>query len=356
MLEANEFDKMICMEGALRCSCGLSYPIYNGIPRLIVPGELRPGRPDVDDAQQEDRRAGCKDGSGDNKAQIQSAFGYKWKRQKWWGLEGETAAVFKEWLFEKYGWRGNEEYNAFMSGKETCLDAGCGLGRETVRMARANDGALCIGIDLSASVDEAAEYARREGLKNVFFIQADLMAPPIKSGTIDFIISEGVLHHTPDTKKAFISLVPLLSKSGEIGVYVYRLKAPLREYADDYVRQRVSALPPDEAWVEMESLTKVGKILADVNAVIDIPEDVDALGIKAGKYDLQRFIYYNMFKCYWNDRMSFQENVHVNYDWYYPKYAWRHTEEEVAGWVQDEGLKIIHEYCEESGITIRAKR
>ena len=31
------------------------------------------------------------------------------------------------------------------------------------------------------------------------------------------------------------------------------------------------------------------------------PEDIPLLGIKAGHQDVQRFIYWNVFKCYWND-------------------------------------------------------
>jgi hypothetical protein len=30
----------------------------------------------------------------------------------------------------------------------------------------------------------------------------------------------------------------------------------------------------------------------------------------------------------WNGHLTFGENVHVNFDRYYPPYAWRHTEEE----------------------------
>ena len=76
--------------------------------------------------------------------------------------------------------------------------------------------------------------------------------------------------------------------------------------------------------------------------------------IKAGEYDLQRLIYYNMFKCYWNDRLSFEENVLVNFDWYYPRYARRHTEKEIESWLIEIGLDIIHQHVEEAGITTRA--
>jgi len=30
----------------------------------------------------------------------------------------------------------------------------------------------------------------------------------------------------------------------------------------------------------------------------------------------------------------------VNFDWYYPKYAWRQTEEEIKHWCEELNLKI----------------
>jgi hypothetical protein len=89
--------------------------------------------------------------------------------------------------------------------------------------------------------------------------------------------------------------------------------------------------------------TAWGKALWDTKAQVDVPEDVSVLGIKAGHYDVQRLVYYTMLKCYWNDRLSFDENVHVNFDWYTPRYAWRHTESEVRDCFARAGLTLVHE-------------
>ena len=287
--------------------------------------------------------------------QTQSTFGHKWTRQAWWGMEGESARVMEEWLLPRYGWPDPKAYADFMKTRHIMLDAGCGLAREALRMAQANLEAQVIGLELSECVDEAVRHARNRGVANAFYIQADLTAPPLKHASFDFIISEGVLHHTPDTRQAFQALVPLLAPGGEIEFYVYRKKAPLREYADDYIRNLIQDLPPDKAWEMMEPLTKLGKALFDLKTKIEVPEDVPVLGIKAGRYDIQRLIYYTMFKCYWNDRLSFDENVHINFDWYHPRYAWRHTEAEIRKWISDAGLTLVYENIEESGITVRAK-
>lgn|GEM_PF-190016 len=354
-----------CQEGVLICAdCPQWYPVTNGIPRLFIPGPLRP-----------DDEAFCSRWPAQiarlrlpvntllqsqpmttGRAQVQSSFGHKWTRQAWWGMEGESAKIMEEWLLPRYGWSDRTAYQAYLAPFRTMLDAGCGLGRETLRMAQANSQATVIGLELSECVDEAARHAKERHVTNAFYIQADLTAPPLKTGAFDFVFSEGVLHHTPDTRQAFMALAPLLAPGGEIAFYVYRKKAPLREFADDYIRTCIQGLPPDQAWTIMEPLTRLGKTLTDLKVEVDVPEDVTVLGIKAGRYDLQRLIHYSIFKCFWNDRMTFDENVLVNYDWYHPRYAWRHTVEEVRAWLQEAGLKVVHETIDEPGITMRGKR
>ena len=351
-----------CVEGLMRCArCAQWYPLTRGIARLLLPGRLRPNdRPFLERWRErlpsdlDSTAASPPEGAG--QAQVQAAFGHKWTRQSWWGMEGESARVIGEWLLPRYGWKSHEGYDSFFATRRRILDAGAGLGRETLRMAGASPRAQVYGLELSECVDEAASHARTRGAANVQFVQADLMAAPFPEGSFDFVLSEGVLHHTPDTRLAFRALARLVAPGGEIGFYVYRKKAPLREFADDHIRERLQGLPPEDAWRMMEPLTRLGQALANLNAEIDVPEDVAVLGVKAGRYDVQRLVYYTMFKCYWNQRLSFDENVQVNFDWYYPRYAWRHTEEEVRAWVSEMGMRVVHECVEESGITVRARR
>ena len=363
LLESFEWDDHgLCREGVLTCRvCRQWYPITHGVPRLFLPGPLRPDdRPFLARwGDRFERPASTLDKvdqpvTGDL-TQVQATFGYKWTRLNRWRMAGESARLVEEWLLPRYGWQDQSAYEAFMLTRSRMLDAGCGLGRESFRMARANPRALVIGLELSECVDEAIGYARKHGVANAFFVQGDLRVLPLKHASFDFILSEGVLHHTEDTQKALSALIPLLAPGGEIAFYVYRRKAPLREYADDFVRSLLQDLTPAEAWNTMESLTRLAKALSDLKVEIDVPEDVPVLGIRTGRYDIQRLIYYTMFKCYWNDRLSFEENVQVNFDWYAPRYSWRHTQEEVQGWIAGAGLRTMHETVDESGITVRAE-
>jgi hypothetical protein len=55
-------------------------------------------------------------------------------------------------------------------------------------------------------------------------------------------------------------------------------------------------------------------------------------------------------------RFSANLNDLVNFDWYHPPYASRHTEEEVRGWCAELGLAIEHLDNGEAGISVVAVR
>ena len=71
------------------------------------------------------------------------------------------------------------------------------------------------------------------------------MQLPFAPGTFDFVSSDQVIHHTPDARRAFADLAALLAPGGVFAVYVYRVKAPLRELADDWIRERATVMEPE---------------------------------------------------------------------------------------------------------------
>src|SRR3954469_9463917 len=59
----------------------------------------------------------------------------------------------------------------------TILEAGCGVGSQTVTLARRSPGARFLSIDISAeSLAEAERRVRADGLTNVEFRRADIFA------------------------------------------------------------------------------------------------------------------------------------------------------------------------------------
>ena len=138
--------------------------------------------------------------------------------------------------------------------------------------------------------------------------------------------------------------------------YVYRKKGPIREFTDDYIRARVAAMTPEEAWAKLMPLTKLGVTLGKLDIDIDIEEPIDFLEIPAGKINLQRFFYWHVCKAFYRSDFPLDEMHHINFDWFAPANAHRQTPEQVRAWCNDCGLEVEREILEEAGISIVARK
>lgn len=128
----------------------------------------------------------------------------------------------------------------------------------------------------------------------------------------------------------------------------------MREFVDEYIRKKISELPYEEAIKVCDQITELGKVLSEYNLKIKVP-NVDVLEIKAGEYELQRFVYHFFMKCFWNPQLSFKENSAINYDWYHPQICSKHTLEEVRTWFIENNLEIVFSNVDSYGITMRGK-
>ncbi len=284
------------------------------------------------------------------------SFKDKWEKNTDCAFENtntEGSDIFN-WILNRNGFNLTIEFSNYLSNKKRILDAGCGNGRVTslLRNFTNHDFTEIIGIDLVAA--KIAEENLKNS-KNVSFYQKDLLEDLSDLGLFDFIYCQEVLHHTSNPRQAFSNLVNLLNKDGEIAIYVYLKKAPIREYVDDFIRDKIADYPYEQALKVCEQITELGKTLSNLNIKINVP-DVEILEIKSGQYDLQRFIYHFFMKCFWNNELSFNDNAVINYDWYHPQLCSRHTLDEIQNWFKEEGLNIIHEHQDFYGITIRGKK
>lgn len=97
------------------------------------------------------------------------------------------------------------------------LEAGCGVGAQTIALARRSPGAQFTAVDISAaSVAEAERAAAAAGLANVQFRQADLFALPFASGSFDHVFVCFVLEHLPRPAEALDRLNALLRPGGTL--------------------------------------------------------------------------------------------------------------------------------------------
>lgn len=287
-----------------------------------------------------------------------NTFKDKWEQNKTLAFEEtirEGSEIFL-WILQRNGFAGVIEWKEYLKGWKRILDAGCGNGRVTALLRQhAPSITEIVGIDLISS-DIARENLEAYHLSNnVHLFEKDLLGDLEDLGKFDFIYCQEVLHHLSDPEGALHNLCSLLSSKGEIAIYVYRKKAPVREFTDDYLRSKISNLPYDKAIPICGQITELGKVLSQYGIKIQVPR-VEALKIEEGEYDLQRFVYHFFMKCFWNSNLTFQENAAINYDWYHPQIATRHTIEEVKEWFMREDISILHEHIDFYGITVRGKR
>lgn len=99
------------------------------------------------------------------------------------------------------------------------LEAGCGVGAQTVTLAANSPGAQITSVDISeASVREAEAKVRAAGFTNVRFRQGDLFALPFAPASFDHVFVCFVLEHLARPADALRTLKGLLKPGGTMTV------------------------------------------------------------------------------------------------------------------------------------------
>ena len=99
------------------------------------------------------------------------------------------------------------------------LEAGCGIGAQTVILAKNSPDAYFTSLDISADSLQRARIAiENEGITNVSFLQGDIFHPPFEPETFDHIFVCFVLEHLAEPQRALERLRPLLKNGGTITV------------------------------------------------------------------------------------------------------------------------------------------
>jgi SAM-dependent methyltransferase len=194
------------------------------------------------------------------------------------------------------------------------LDAGVGAGRYAEVMARW--GAEVIGVDLTRAVDAAAQNLR--AYPTAHLVQADILALPFRDETFDVAYSIGVLHHTPDTAAAFRRVAALVKKGGQLAVYVYQAGGMMR-YVSDALRLVTTRLP--------RPVVYYGSLIAvPLYYVHRIPVAGRLAEILLPTIDHPRW------RWRWLD----------TFDWYTPRFQWKHRYPEVLRWFREAGFSDLY--------------
>lgn len=292
--------------GTLACrGCAARYPVVDGVPRLMV-----------DDGLVRRTREG---------------FEYQWNTRQRGRAErdqvvyGYDIGGFMTWVADTFtaGLRSGPDEGAWL------LDAGCGSAEKARALALRFPRHHVVAMDQSASV--AASARHHADLPNLHFVQANVWFPPLARGRFGFVMSIGVLHHTPDTHRAFTAVADLVAPGGDLLTWIYPLPAEDSMWAGLY-RQRdrhflgvAHRLPP-----------RVTMAWCYAYVAVLFPFIVRFLK-REHRRNLTMFPA-SIFPSHPSARQLFRTTVFGSFDNVKPTHQYRHGREEVGSWYADRGF------------------
>lgn len=317
--------------GILRCgACARQYPVVDGIARLL-PDSWAEHRDRVGALLAVGAEGGAKATPLETEeiaafrrhhAATRDSFGFEWLRYEVTGFE-ENERFFR---------RHTGLDPAELAGKRV-LDAGCGMGRFLEVAASA--GAEVVGLDLSRAVERARRETRHG--ERAQFVQGDILNPPFAPESFDVVFSIGVLHHTPDTRRAFRALVPLLKPGGRIAIWVYRTFQP-----------EVAVAPYKRAFAFLAQLASDGTRLVTtrlphrvLHYLCYAAVPLGALHRAIARHRVLKYLLWPLLLPPVSIHPDWKVRVCDTFDWLSPRFQWKHTTREVAGWFAEAGLEEI---------------
>lgn len=283
----------ILEEAQLTCQgCESNYPVVRGIPRF-VPNE-----------------------------NYASGFGFQWTAHAKTQYDSYSGVkVSEKRFFEETGWPRD------LQG-QIILEVGSGSGRFTEQAASTN--AFVVSLDYSYAVE--ANYASNGARENVLIVQADIYAMPFRTEYFDKVFCFGMLQHTPDVHKAFLSLPPVLKPDGELVVDIYK-KTFFRTYLASkyYARELTRNMEParlyqwthrwiDFMWPISRLISKIPRVGPAINWRLLVP-DYSPLGLQGSM--LKEWAYLDAF-----DMLS-------------PRYDSPQTIKTLSRWFNEAGMKDV---------------
>ena len=288
--------------GTLRCRrCQVEYQLVDGVPRLRLSDAMKDGRV----------------------ASTAERFGFEWHRYPG-PRPGVDRAIFLEEV---------QLPAAALAGRLT-LDAGCGMGRFS--LAALELGAEVVSVDLSDALTRLVPTMRETPRLHV--VQGDLLRPPFKPAAFDLVFSHGVIHHTADTKGAFDRLAPLVKKGGKLSVWVYGTPGPWSSFKTNPLRSTRAWLRKvlPLVWV----VVWARQILSDSLRVVTTRMPFHLLYALCWPLTFLGAVPLLKYLTYYVDP-QFGVRLIENFDWLAPPFQTKHTKEEVRGWFEGAGLRIV---------------
>ena len=113
------------------------------------------------------------------------------------------------------------QFKKFIGYRKNVLEVGCGTGQLSIYFSIGSNNNI-VGLDPTIdSLSLANNFAKKNEITNISFVNADIFDDVLKDDFFDFIWCNGVLHHTKDPYVAFEILIKSLKKEGYVLIGLY---------------------------------------------------------------------------------------------------------------------------------------
>ena len=200
--------------------------------------------------------------------------------------------------------------NHYLSSDTPVAEIGCGPGRATLFMAKRNIPVLAVDISFGS-----LQLARKRAPASLF-VRASNLDLPMQDASFARVVSDGVIHHTPDAWRSFCELARILQPGGMLYLAVYRRR---RYYYYIY-----TWLGRPIRWLERQQW---GKVLIHLTL---LP------------------LYYLVHKVKSRGKRTWHGARNFFYDYIITPQATFHTRDEIELWGQRNALELV-DYDEHVG-------
>jgi len=162
---------------------------------------------------------------------------------------------------------------------QTVLDLGSGAGLDAFIARRVvGDEGRVIGVDMTAEmIARARENAEKSGFGNVEFRLGEIEHLPVRSDSVDVVISNCVLNLVPDKASAFAEIYRVLRPGGHFCISDIVSSRELPEWVKDIAEAYagcVSGAIPKTDYLEIIRKAGFGRVTVAAERRIEVPADL----------------------------------------------------------------------------------
>lgn len=301
-------------EGELGCpTCKGKYPVTKSIPRF-VPLE-----------------------------NYASGFGLEWTKHARTQYDSHSGSKISETRFFNETKWGRDLPGEFL------LEVGSGSGRFTEQALKT--GATVVSMDYSYAVD--ANYSSNGTHDNLLVVQGDIYQMPFREGFFDKVLCIGVLQHTPDPERSFMTLPRYLKAGGRLTVDVYKRNDSLKGRIGRLIPSKYMVRPFVRGWPPEVLYRRVTKY---INFMWPIARVINKIP-KFGRWLNWRLViadYRGVFDL--SEEMLKEWAILDTFDMLSPVYDFPQTLETLRSWFEKAGMQEVEVHYGYNGVEGRGRK